>query len=54
MPFGLSNAPAIFQELIAVDLLDCQGFVTAYLDDLMIFNETLVEHLEHQVLSLIN
>ena len=47
MPFGLSNAPAVFQELMAVVLHDCQGFATAYLDDIMIFSETLEEHIEH-------
>ena len=47
MPFGLSNAPAVFQELMAVVLHDCQGFATAYLDDIMIFSETLEEHFEH-------
>ena len=47
MLFGLSNAPAFFQELMAVVLHDCQGFATAYLDDIMIFSETLEEHIEH-------
>ena len=47
MPFGLSNAPAVFQELMSVVLHDCQDFATAYLDDIMIFSETLEKHLEH-------
>ena len=47
MPFGLLNAPAVFQELMSVVLQDCVDFSTAYLDDIMIFSQTLEEHLEH-------
>ena len=47
MPFGLSNAPAVFQELMSVVLQGCNDFSTAYLDDIMIFSPTLEEHLEH-------
>ena len=47
MPFGLSNVPAIFQELMSVVLQDCSGFATAYLDDLLIFSESLEEHVKH-------
>lgn len=47
MPFGLSNAPAVFQELMSVVLQGCEDFSTAYLDDIMIFSPTLEEHLEH-------
>ena len=47
MPFGLSNAPAVFQELMSVVLQGCHDFSTAYLDDIMIFSPTLEEHLEH-------
>ena len=47
MPFGLSNAPAIFQELMSIVLQDCSGFATAYLDDLLIFSESLEEHMKH-------
>ena len=47
MPFGLSNAPAVFQELMSVVLQGCNDFATAYLDDIMIFSSTLEEHLEH-------
>ena len=47
MPFGLSNAPAVFQELMSVVLQGCNDFATAYLDDIMVFRSTLEEHLEH-------
>ena len=33
MPFCLSNAPAVFQELMSVVLQGCYDFLTAYLDD---------------------
>ena len=47
MPFGLSNAPAVFQELMSVVLQGCNNFATAYLDDILVFSATLEEHLEH-------
>ena len=47
MPFGLSNAPAIFQELMSHVLADCTDFATAYLDDILVFSLTFEEHLEH-------
>ena len=47
LPFGLSNAQAVFQELMSVVLQGCNDFSTAYLDDIMIFCTTLEEHLEH-------
>ena len=50
MPFGLPNAPAVFQELMSVVLQDCEDFSTAYLDDIMIFSQTLEEHLEHSII----
>ena len=51
MPFGLSNAPAVFQELMSVVLRGYHNFATAYLDDILIFSSTLEEHIRH--LSLI-
>ena len=47
MPFGLSNAPAIFQELMSVVLQECSEFATAYLDDILIFSSSFEEHLTH-------
>ena len=54
MPFGLTNAPASFQNFIndvLCPFLDL--FVTAYLDDILIFSSTLKEHKQHvrQVLT---
>ena len=47
MPFGLSNAPAIFQELMAIVLQGLSQFATAYLDEVLIFSETLEKDLSH-------
>lgn len=48
MPFGLSNAPAAFQSFINDTLMDClDDFASAYLDDCLIFSDTLEEHVEH-------
>ena len=45
MPFGLTNAPADFQRFIN-DVLHpfLDAFCTAYLDDILIYRETLEEH----------
>ena len=48
MPFGLANAPAIFQSMMTEifrDVLDV--FVVIYIDDLLIFSESEEEHVEH-------
>jgi hypothetical protein len=48
MPFGLCNAPAAFQSLINETLIDClDDFASAYLDDVLIFSNTLEEHERH-------
>ena len=47
MPFGLSNAPAVFQELMNIVLQGYEDFSTAYLDDILIFSKSADEHLAH-------
>ena len=47
MPFGLSNAQAVFQELMAVVLQGIGMFAIAYLDDILVFSPTLEDHLRH-------
>ena len=52
MPFGLTNAPSVFQRLMQQILSstnpeDGPRFVTAYIDDLLVFSSTLSEHLHH-------
>ena len=40
MPFGLSNAPPIFQELMPIVPQGLVHFATAYLDDSLIYRQT--------------
>ena len=48
MPFGLTNAPASFQTMINHVLREYLDlFVVVYLDDILIFSQTLEEHKEH-------
>jgi hypothetical protein len=48
MPFGLTNAPASFQHFIN-DILRpyLHVFITAYLDDILIYSDNLDEHCIH-------
>jgi hypothetical protein len=48
MPFGLTNAPAVFQTLmndIFRDIIDV--FCIVYLDDILIYSQTLEDHINH-------
>ena len=47
MPFGLANAPGVFQELMSVVLQDLGKFAMAYLDDIIIFSPSMEEHIKH-------
>ena len=52
MPFGLKNAPAVFQRLMQRVLMGLNpeegpDFVSVYLDDVLVFSETLEGHLRH-------
>ena len=58
MPFGLRNAPAVFQRLMQqilgnLNQDDEPPFVSVYLDDIIIYSETFQDHLNHlqQVIS---
>lgn len=48
MPFGLRNAPAIFQRIMQTTLHEAVGiFVFVYIDDVVVFSRTFEEHLVH-------
>jgi hypothetical protein len=50
MPFGLINAPALYQSLINNILrryLD--DFIIAYLDDILIYSKTKKKHIKHVI-----
>ena len=47
MPFGLKNAPAMFQRLMEVVLGDCYDCSAPYIDDIVVFSESAEEHVQH-------
>ena len=52
MPFGLMNAPAAFQRLMQLVLMelnpeDGKDFVSVYIDDIIVFSASLEDHLQH-------
>lgn len=57
MPFGLMNAPATFQRMMqklltGLNPADGPDFVSVYVNDVLIFSETLEEHIKHLQLVL--
>ena len=54
MPFGLANAPSTFQnyinDVLGPDILDI--FSTAYVDNILVYSQTLKEHWKHVKLVL--
>ena len=47
MPFGLCNAPSVFTELMTEVLNGLDDFATSYLDGVLIWSNSLSEHLSH-------
>ena len=47
MLFGLKGAPATFQQLMDCVIIGLDSFISAYIDDVIIFSNTFEEHLEH-------
>ena len=48
MPFGLTNAPAVFMDLmnrVFHDYLD--KFIVVFINDILVYSKTAVEHEEH-------
>lgn len=46
MTFGLQNSPAVFSRLMEI-VLEGLPFAIAYIDDVLIYSETLEDHLSH-------
>lgn len=47
VPFGLKNAPALFQRCMETIFKDCKDFVKVYFDDILIYSQNTAEHLNH-------
>ena len=47
MPFGLRNAPAVFQRTMEEVLRGCYGFAAPYIDDILVFSRNGVEQVGH-------
>lgn len=47
LPFGLKNAPAIFQKIMVKVLKDCVDCSTVYIDDVLFFSDSIDDHVEH-------
>ena len=47
MPFGLRNAPAIFQRCMEVVLRGCYEWAAPYIDDILVFSKNGAEHGQH-------
>lgn len=47
LPFGLKNAPAVFQRVMDIALEEHRLYCRAYFDDVIIFSKAKTEHLQH-------
>lgn len=47
IPFGPTNAPAVFQNLISDVFRDINKHIFLYLDEILVFSKTCEEHIHH-------
>ena len=48
MPFGLTNGPSVFQQFVNDTFMDyLDVFMTAFIDDLLIYSDNEIEHEAH-------
>ncbi|AAA03171.1 polyprotein [Cacao swollen shoot Togo B virus] len=47
MPFGLKNAPAVFQRKMDQCFKGTEEFIAVYIDDILVFSENMAEHTKH-------
>ena len=47
MPFGLKNAPSIFQRMVDNIFRDNNLFVAVYKDDILVFSKNKKKHVGH-------
>ncbi|ATZ69463.1 ORF3 polyprotein [Cacao swollen shoot CE virus] len=47
MPFGLKNAPAIFQRKMDQCFKGTEGFIAVYIDDILVFSDNMKDHMKH-------
>ena len=47
MPFGLKNAPAIFQRKMDEFFKDTEEYIAVYIDDILVFSENESDHARH-------
>lgn len=47
LPFGLSGGPSTYQQFMNDNFLDYESFVSCYIDDLIVFSDSIEEHKKH-------
>ncbi|AAN75640.1 polyprotein [Taro bacilliform virus] len=52
MPFGLKNAPAVFQRKMDAVFKGCEKFLAVYIDDILVFSNNEEDHAKHLVIML--
>nr|UUL70693.1 polyprotein [Taro bacilliform virus]WIF19196.1 polyprotein [Taro bacilliform virus] len=52
MPFGIKNAPAIFQRKMDSVFKGCEKFLAVYIDDILVFSNNEEEHAKHLTIML--